>query len=171
MKRYKEWNRLKKKNDFWIDRNDWINKAWQEVIHDNKTHRIALNEIRSDKLQASTEISKYVSKAKSKASGKYRWYSFSNGFRGVRPELKTMGATYMPARYLYFDLSDFEESEWELCYETKDGCSCERPVIAWDFRDKRNVFINIELIKILKESSRGVFGGHFKPVQLSATGT
>lgn len=140
-----------------MDKNDWFNKAWQEVIKDAKTTRMALNPIVSSKGSISSEISKYLSKAKTKDGSVRRWYSFSDGFRGCRPKLARIGSTYVPSRYLWWGEVgvDSKEHDWELCREQENNdCSCRRPVIVWDFGRRnnyeyRNVFINDSLIKMM----------------------
>lgn len=156
VKREKKWNRYKQANEFWLAQDDWLLKAWQEVIKDGKTTKVAINPVVSEKGTISKELAKYLSKARSKSTERRRWYSFSDGYRGCRPELKAIGSTLVPSRYLWWGLigQDSTEHNWELCIENKDSCSCNRSVIVWDFgtrnnNEHRNVFINTDLMKVM----------------------
>ena len=143
-KRVKEWNVRKRKFDWWIDKDDWLLKHWQEVNNDNRITRIALNPVLDSKegtITAAGEVAKYLSKAKSKNTEKQRWYSFSAGFRGCRPKITIWAATYS-------HLTHFQHEEG--CNESiASDCNCQRSVIAWDFKHFSDVFINYDLIKMM----------------------
>lgn len=167
MRRFKEWNKHKNRNDYWVEKDSWILKHWQEVIGDRRTNRIALNEIKGSQqniASSASELSKYISKAKSKEErgSSLRWYSFSDGYRGCKPKLGELGSTYVPGRsFEYMEWlghSEYQEHAWELCNEEEGVCDCRRPVIYWDYQyrnynEYRNVFINTKLIEML-------VGGH-----------
>lgn len=161
-KRYKEWNRIKSKNDFWIDKNDWLMKHWQEVCKDGKISRIALNPIKSgsqDKASSCSELSKYLSKTKSKSDSGGRWYSFSSQFRGCVPKLGRLSSTYLSTHHWelrYAKDGVIDENPYVVCNETQDGCTCFRPVIYWDFKHYDSVFINYSLMEMLGGKANGV---------------
>lgn len=153
-KRYKEWNNFKKKNDWWVDKDDWLVKAWQEVCNDPRITRVALNPVLvggQDKKSASAELSKYLSKEKSKGGDRSRWFSFSKDFRGCRPELKTVGTSLVPSRkYIWFTRREWykDNSKWSWCtHEELKHCACSELVICWNFKYYDHVFINFELVR------------------------
>lgn len=143
----KKWNPRKKKNEIWLKETDWKVKHWQEVVNDGKTKMVALNPVRenkTDQASAAAELSKYLSKAKSKErTTRNRWYSFSKGFRGIRAKLKTYAA-----------LHD-QTHDRGRCTE-KGQCGCQRLAIAFDTPDRigsesgpREVFMNYELVAMM----------------------
>lgn len=135
-----EWNPRKNKNDRWVDKDSWLLKAWQEVIDDAKTTKMAINKVvpnKKDQSSSASELSKYLSKQKSKETRtRQRWYSFSSGYEGCKPKLKTYGSVFGDQKHI------------RPC--TKESkCNCESLCIVWDFKHYSNVFINSELVKMM----------------------
>ena len=61
-------------------------------------------------------------------------------------------------------VKEYEEHDWEICHHDQKSCSCERPVVVWDYRKRNgdeysNVFINYELMKDLKVENDGFLSG------------